>query len=731
MSDTQSIASDNEASDRGSRSETPKHREERIRAKNEAIRERNKHILALRDKAVQKWRAKKPEVGKVDVQHFKNRYNWTPEYRECAVEALVGPWNLYQQFRDEKHRREPEDRLLKTLNRVDVLAQLGMAITPAESRKDSRTAIPDMDMGETYIHRIRINSLPVLGYMTAYMGLNSRRTESRTFMRPFMSLLSSLPTMKRILAELEKKFANVKVDTSGDVTEGTVPAADERDTAQLDAAQTTSVTINQTLLGEQDRSLPTQHGDHRTDAMQDTNGSIDAENQQGASDDTASVYATELESVASDEPDEQTTKIEQVMDTHEALRDMKCYVDFIDQEILPHFNFLRGDQSEKVIFDDLWCIFQPGDLLYLHNKGIPGDRDEESWEEEIWRLYRVATPTFESGYTHFGGQDDLQGRFRSSEKITLYCYRIGHDGSTYGAIRMKLEIPYFPGRRAIRSMSIYPLRFAKNSEGILEAARLQGQKFRQACTQRHQLYQNWTLEADIRTSPEFIEGHVIVDFEETFKKVPEWRPDFHHPTIDKDGSFDDVFDQWDILYWPNDPATSNSSCFSFYDLIQQDHNVQLHQRRELFDTDTFWRQQSKPSRFDTDKVFHQAVTVRDEDLILLPRRSFAYTLRERKFVAIDTNHLRPVPVDNGLFDSLQILSDYKDIIRGLVSSHFRKKELELLYTSRSIEGFDQDLIRGKGKGLVRKSMAPSVPAPLYRRLTTVPTSAAPWRSRRR
>ncbi|KAF3769566.1 P-loop containing nucleoside triphosphate hydrolase protein, partial [Cryphonectria parasitica EP155] len=600
---------------------------------------RNQRIVATRHADAQRWRTKKPEVGKIDMENFKNRYCWTTEYEEYAVEALVGPWDLHEQYRDEKKRRQPQDFFRRQSN-IGMLSGLTMPGMRAENlNRDFRGpngksyAAPDVDLSELYIHRIRINSIPILGYLTDFMGLSSEREQPRTFMRPYMTLVYFQPYMKKMLARLEERLADAEGDT-------------------------------------------------------EENDASDAEEE------IASIYTAELESIRYD-VEEQNKEIERLMTSAEALQDMRCYVRFMEKEIMPHFEFLRGQQAEKVIFDDLWCVFRPGDLIYSHNMGPNSDRGEE-----LWRLYRVRIPRFTTSYEHVGSRTGENGQYRADDKVTLYCYHIDYDGSTYGAVRRKFDIPYFPGRRAIRSLAVYPLRFAKNCDGILESLRSRGQKFQNAFAQRHQSYQNWTLETELKTSSEFIEGHVIVDFEETFKKMPHWCPSFHHPSINKETTFDENHEDWDILFWKDKPDEASSSYFVCVDRIIQDHAIQLFERRDLFYEDRFWERQSKTFGFDTYDSPEQATTIKDADLVLLPKRSFAYTLRERKFVTIDINHLRPVPIDIGIFDSLKISRDYKDIIRGLISSHFQKKELERLYTSRSVEGLSQDLIRGKGKGLV-------------------------------
>lgn len=141
--------------------------------------------------------------------------------------------------------------------------------------------------------------------------------------------------------------------------------------------------------------------------------------------------------------------------------------------------------------------------------------------------------------------------------------------------------------------------------------------------------------------------------------------------------------------------------FSIPEAIQTRDRIELRQRYDnLRNADTFLHYRAEGATRWA-RLGQQLEKLRQhEDIILLPTRSFAYTLRDRKFVVVDVNYLKPIIQEEGVFQRLKIMKDYKDIVRGLVSSHFQKKELERLFTDKSMEVLGQDLIQGKGKGLV-------------------------------
>lgn len=87
-----------------------------------------------------------------------------------------------------------------------------------------------------------------------------------------------------------------------------------------------------------------------------------------------------------------------------------------------------------------------------------------------------------------------------------------------------------------------------------------------------------------------------------------------------------------------------------------------------------------------------------DDLTLLPRRVIGYALWERKFVQLDVqvlDHMAVTARENA-FDKLEIRQLNKKLIQSIVSSHFRNRNSE----KRGKGSGTQDIIRGKGKGLV-------------------------------
>lgn len=290
-------------------------------------------------------------------------------------------------------------------------------------------------------------------------------------------------------------------------------------------------------------------------------------------------------------------------------------------------------------------------------------------------------------------------------------------------MRHKFFIDSFPGERSIDSLEVFPIRFAENHEQIIESHKKQGSNFKRYLNpeERHQAYNAWTVtrnpphdpydyndrDAEVLRNedgqhwrhPEYVESDVIVDMNESFQRNSDWRPNFHRPKSIKPITCNFEEDEMKIQQWLN--GSRSKLAFAQAEIIQMADGVELRQRRENLAVDAFLGQRVRNSDRSTRHVkFTEPTDLREEDLVLLPKRMFAYVLRERRFVPIDINFLKPIRREQGVFENLRILKDYKDIVRGLVGSHFEKKTIERKYIDIAEEGPSQDLIQGKGRGLV-------------------------------
>ncbi|KAH6897456.1 hypothetical protein B0T10DRAFT_397060 [Thelonectria olida] len=631
--------------------------------------ERRERILANQRRVESKWRPKIPEARKVNFENFKNRFQDISE-PDYAIEVLMAGPGIQGQIRREHGHRRREDlaRLRQSYLRDYVRPK---PISHEKSKRERKTEL--LSPSDTEIQRIRIQSQPILGHLTSLLNDTDQRSTPRTFVRPFKPLIYFQPKMREILASLEEKWADYE-------------ELDEEEPEVIDEVSSEEVEVVEE--------------DAEAEGGEDTGSD-------GFSDDDDNSDTESLQSVDSNADED----IESLMDSPEALRDMRCYVDFIDKEVMPLYSRYGGSDVEKTKFDDLWSVFRVGDLIYMPAGGEIGGR-----YHEVWRIYRIESPEPQTTYPSNGWDlfaDELQQLDNSS--FTISAYYIDHDGASFGAVRRKFEIEAFVGERQIESLEVFPIRYRHGHEQLLDSLKDQGRKFINYLDDRHQQHSAWTLtrnppsngtepddeildNADYEKMrhPEFVESDVIVDLPEAYQKMPDWRPRFHRMTVNKSLRCEIEDDDMPIKHW-FDGARQNLA-YSQNEIVQKADGIEMRQRRENLSVDSFLRARIEGSRtFETDP---KALDLREEDLVLLPKRMFAYALRERRFLPIDLNLLKPIRREQGVFENLRIQSDYKDVVRGLVMSHFQKKVLERRYADAATEGPGQDLIQGKGRGLV-------------------------------
>ena len=654
----------------------PKHHRERdaefMAFQREA--ERRENILADQRRVASKFRPKIPEVRKANFENFKNRFQDVEE-PDYAVDVLVASSELQGLIHREETQRQRELGARIRQSYFGIGSEPRGKKRPVPTEKAQRGRKKDLAPSEDAdIQRIRIQSQPVLGHLTSLLNATTQRSTPRTFVRPFKALVYFQPKMKEILATLEEKWADVEV------------LDDERsETVEI----TASDAVVDVAAQESENGVEATSGDSTSDKKDD---------------DAESLY-----SVDSDADEDLAT----AMDSAEALRDMRCYVDFIDKEIMPLYSRYDGNSAEKVKFDDLWYLFRPGDLVYMPAGGESGGR-----YHEIWRVYQVKVPLPQTAPKSTGWQfiEDDFAEEENHDEFQISAYYIDHDGSSFGPVKQKFGIRSFVGERQIDSLEVFPIRFRHDHKQLIESLKDQGRNFVRYLDDRHQQYSAWTLtrnpprhnwdddEDEILENqdyermrhPEFVESDVIVDLAEAYHKMPDWRPDFHRLSAAKLIDCDTRNDEIPIQHWFE--GARHSLAYEQTDLIQKTDGVEARQRRDNFALDPFLRARAKGSR--TFEMNPQALVLREDDLVLLPKRMFAYALRERRFVPVDLNFLRPIRREAGVFENLCIQPEYKEVVRGLVMSHFQKKMLERRYADAATEGPGQDLIQGKGRGLV-------------------------------
>ncbi|KAJ8132046.1 hypothetical protein O1611_g1581 [Lasiodiplodia mahajangana] len=379
------------------------------------------------------------------------------------------------------------------------------------------------------------------------------------------------------------------------------------------------------------------------------------------------------------------------VDTETQLQDMRCYIHFVETEILSLWSSIKPNTEPNptfVEFEDLPCVLKEGDLMY-----VPQTTPQQSAHKRLWRLSGINRPD--------GG-------------IVCWLHCLDYNGDEVEVIRRDVTTPYFFGQRDMRTLPCYPLSFHVDPAAVLKEAESIGSHFLFCIQKRPEsiLYSGWTLvsgiagealldgEGDRITAAEYIESEIIVDFKEALRNCPEWgriSPRIRHREVRRVASPS-----------PSPPPTTRTRIRI---RSAQEDSSDAERRRVFRGPPTrvlMWDDTAilaKYLKFCEDtrvlKEQNQGIDIDQltrEEIILLPQRIFAYVLRERRFLRLD---IQGVPRDlhrkRVTLDDIQMNKAHKKIIRSSVSSHL---DAQLEEKESGEFDLDVDVIRGKGKSLV-------------------------------
>ncbi|KAK1985389.1 hypothetical protein LZ30DRAFT_779092 [Colletotrichum cereale] len=635
----------------------------------------NNQPQAVDDSAKFDWQAEilgRPltvSIGEFGFEDFKNRWGEDAEYH--VVELLVGSEKTTEEFGKEEARR------------AGAPGKRGQR----EEHKTSSSA------ADTWIQRIRIQSPVVLHYLQEAMNAPRWNTSQyRVFFRPFKALLYCQANMRRALERLEKQFAGANPaeaglrpdDSSGANVAGGRPGKGKN---QLDKGSGAKH-VRHAMVGVVEDAPATRDRSTRVGG----NGS-------GVSWNDADTKT--VEKLKGRKPEEAETGGTDTLNDRTALEHLRCYVDFMDERVMPMEDIFDGNGQQMVRFDDLWFLFKVGDVVHCPAGSAAREAGRSMNTRTNRGRYQTAFSVFYKGLSVI--DDSTPDDFKIKDRtMVLWCYYLDHDGETYGPVKQKLVIEAFAGQRSIRELTTYPLRFAVNADRLRSELETQGKRFRDLAKLKHVSCEGWTLtvpplgtyERGDEETPEHIESDVIIDFAEAVRGEPSWKPEFEAPLPAE--QFDDWSqgtDKMNILHWPSDEKITRSTepWFSIVECTQRDDNTEEQVKKDGIEANLFLK------AFSNGVVETLDGLDEDTNSLLLPRRFFVYVLRKRRFAMVDTMSLRAVPPQSTIFDDLRIDSNHKLIVQSLVADHFEKRRVQRQWPI--FGAMNQDIVRGKGSGL--------------------------------
>jgi hypothetical protein len=510
----------------------------------------------------------------------------------------------------------------KEIEETDPQFSFDLTSNPTLNHGKSRRLERSMPSSIRSAYRVRIRSPSLLLILNKVIGYG--RMDWTTFARPFKPLIYYHDTMKTLLSDLEAKWS------------------------------------------ETERSQPAEHWSILRGGKTDQSA-LEPGIPRKRNSSNSTVSADMIDSV-------------------EALRAMRVYVEFVDKELVPLYHQFEEQTGQvapqRVRFDDLWYLFRLGELLFNPNAPDPTNgkaRDRSFRSRRVMRVYSITYP------------DHGTDGYSQNDKVLIRCYSIDHNGESYIPVKGKVIIPYFEGEKDIQSLDIYPVRFAQDHQRILQELDEQGRLFQRCISEKYLSYKGWTIgDYDY---PEYIDSDVIVDFVEALKAHPRWSTISHIPALhDGEDNYSVMVDDVPGTIWTDKERTQVAA--NFQDEIYTGASIDTRERNVNLKTDKFLSDQ-RERRKNPDGV--SSGQLEDEDFVLFPRRLFAYSLQDRKFVPVDIRKLKLVADQGEQFKNVFIAKEHKKMINAVVDSHFERKKIE---RDPKMANMSQDIIQNKGRGLV-------------------------------
>lgn len=395
-----------------------------------------------------------------------------------------------------------------------------------------------------------------------------------------------------------------------------------------------------------------------------------------------------------------------------ALHVMRCYVNFIDEEIMPLYTefdhldaYSPSSAARKIRFSDLWLLFRTGEFVYYPpSKKESSDPRDIIGSERLWRTHSVRTGIPLRAQRMSGLHRKYQSDETSKEDAAfkIRCHYIDYTGEEFCVVTKTFRILPFSGLRDIVSLELFPLRFAQNFNDIYQANIDIGDRVLQSIKAPHGSYNAWTVmrtpggEAvvdeygKIVTHPEHIHSDVMVDFAEAFQACPAWKPKrkiIRRKAPEHDGALDD----FPILWWSDVSRTKRQG--EMTEMIATRSGVGTWERNRYLSKDGFHHaviENLAKGQLTTPNF------IREEDKAIVSCRVFAYIFQERKFAQLDVRKVIPASGSREALNSLRIPQRTKELVQRSVLGHFLRRDAERREHGRKMS---MDVIPGKGDGL--------------------------------
>ncbi|KAJ4416164.1 hypothetical protein N0V82_006924 [Gnomoniopsis sp. IMI 355080] len=404
---------------------------------------------------------------------------------------------------------------------------------------------------------------------------------------------------------------------------------------------------------------------------------------------------------------------------------LTCLQRFIGDYIGKKIAFLNSSACRKIVFSDLWYLFQPGTMVLsadgkqayqvvnVRSKQHKGTDPRTAWDALLFADPASKDSDRAGGSTsgHHPGAD-----------ISIQCVYIHFDGRELGPVLKRFNINKWDGEKDISSLEMHPLRLhilkslqerplsstaetSINEHDIEEGVqnlryRLidRGRLFAKVAAVRHMYYSGLA----VNTRDE-IESQVMIDFEAALSEDSRkgWVPRIKRL----------VGTDWDVDNNKDADKECSAECCR-HETVHNDSYVETRNRQNFINS-IIQKMEDTPHKLPSPIIFprplgdskHEANEFTEDEYMIMSYSVFGFVLRDRTWAELDLEYLSDVATggstpeqanddldesDQGAFGQLVLPKGHKKMVLSLISQHFRKKG------SADMKEDQVDIVRGKG-----------------------------------
>ncbi|OAX78447.1 hypothetical protein ACJ72_07246 [Emergomyces africanus] len=383
-----------------------------------------------------------------------------------------------------------------------------------------------------------------------------------------------------------------------------------------------------------------------------------------------------------------------------AFEELQCLMDFIDSDMQELLNLryqIRENKLQKILFEHLWLLFQPGVIVISPNTRFKLRAYQVLHVTGGRRIIDIDNHSKSEGLDNTDNMNyDIQEGYavissRQRSDLVVDCFYMDFNGEMYGPRPQRFVISEFVGERDIISLPIYPPNKAQADEGILQRLQERGRKFVHCAAGRRHIYNGATLQewdpghrdtCGFCARKYFVQeqrnSEVIIDHMAALEHCRNsgciWNPSFGGGVIARATGADkrEAFESIDC---------SKPNCRTCTDVFD-DAEV------DLISRDQFIRSSRSLRAIQQNELD-------DQQILLLPNRVCGYSLQSHKWYPLHVDLLISIEKPSASLDEIILPDGYKEMLTSLI----RGQSPGVSRTGDQLSP-DLDMVVGRGHGVV-------------------------------